>query len=322
MFKGSRIYVAGHTGLLGCALLKKLQARGCTDIIIRTHARLDLTRQAAVDRFFKKEKPECVFLAAGLTGGIVANKAHPAKFLHANIAIQDAIFEASIKYGVKRVMFYGSSCMYPRESSQPIEEDFLLSGKIEESSAGYAIAKIAGVLACRSYNAEHRKNTFIALVPNTMYGPHDDFDPERAHVVAALMSKFHQARMKNEKNVVLWGSGKPRREFIFSEDVADASLFVMTHADRLQNRHYNIGTGKDYSIKELAGIMAGIVGYTGRVVWDTTKPDGAPRKLLDSGDFSKLGWKPRITLEEGLRVTYAWYLRHIQRKKTYGSKTG
>lgn len=310
MFKDSKIYVAGHTGLLGSALIKRLEAEGYSNIIIRKHSELDLTCRTKVEDFFKKNQPEYVFLSAGLTGGISANKTYPATFFHTNIAMQDNVFESAAKYEVRHLIFYGSSCIYPKNSPQPMKEEYLLTGMMEETSEAYAIAKAAGIIACRSYNNQFKANRFIALVPNSMYGPNDNFDAESSHVLSALIRKFHEAKTNGERTVVLWGSGNPRREFIFSEDAADASIFAMENAGRLQNSHYNIGTGIDYSIKELAGFIAGIVGFNGDVKWDTAKPEGAPRKLLDSSRFSSLGWKPSVAFEEGLKLTYKWYLEN------------
>ena len=308
MDKDSRIYVAGHTGLLGSALIKKLESNGFRNVITRTHKELDLTRYDDVKVFFEKNRPEYVFLAAGITGGIIANRTYPYHFLHVNIAIQDNVFEAANEYNVKYLVFYGSSCIYPKESQQPIKEEYLFSGKIEETSEAYAVAKIAGVIACKAYNVQFNTNKFIGLVPNSMYGSNDNFDPDTSHVLSALISKIHNAKEKRENIIQLWGSGKPRREFIYVEDVADASVFTMENADSLVNRHYNIGTGEDYSIKELAMNIATVVRYTGEITWDTTKPDGTPQKLLDSSDFQKLGWKPCVSLEKGLNMTYKWFI--------------
>lgn len=307
MFKNSKIYVAGHTGLLGSALIKKLREQGFLNVITRTHAELDLTDSTTVDEFFRTEQPEYVFLAAGLTGGIIANKTYPSTFLHTNIAMQDNVFEASHKHNVKHLIFYGSSCVYPKNCSQPIKEEYLLTGEIEETSDAYATAKIAGIIACKSYNNQFKTNRFIALIPNSMYGPNDNFDPENSHVLSALIKKLHEAKAGRTDKVVLWGSGTPRREFIFSEDVANASIFAMLNADKLRNAHYNIGTGIDYSIKELAGIISGIVGFEGKIEWDTSKPDGTFRKLLDSSRFLSLGWGPVTGFEEGLERTYNWF---------------
>lgn len=312
MFKDSRIYVAGHAGLLGSALVKKLKSKGYNDIITKTHNELNLTNQDAVDCFFKKEQPEYVFLAAGLTGGIVANKTYPANFLHTNIAIQDNVFQSARKYDVKNLIFYGSSCVYPKNCPQPIKEEYLLTGKIEETSEAYAIAKTAGIIACKSYNDQFKTNCFIALIPNSMYGPNDNFDLENSHVLSALIRKFHEAKSEGKEKVTLWGSGNPRREFIFSEDAAEASVFAMNNVEKLQNTHYNVGTGVDYSIKELAGIISKVVGYKGEIEWDITKPDGAPRKLLDSSRFFSLGWKPSTDIEDGIKITYEWYIKNSQ----------
>lgn len=307
MFKDSKIYVAGHTGLLGAALTKKLQADGYRHVLTSRHQDLDLTDKKAVLEFFSAQEPEYVFLAAGKVGGIMSNKTYPADYLHINIAIQDNLFEAAQKFTVKHLLFYGSSCIYPKFSPQPIKEEYLLTNTIEETSEAYAAAKIAGIIACKAYNGQHNSNRFIALVPGTMYGPHDNFDLENCHVLSALIRKFHDAAITRADSVTLWGSGTPRREFIFSEDVAAASLFAMGRADKLENKHYNVGTSVDYSIRELAATIAEIVGYKGKPVWDAAKPDGAPQKLLDSSRFISLGWKPTVSLEDGLRRTYEWY---------------
>ena len=308
MDKDSRIYVAGHTGLLGSALIKRLENNGFCNIITRTHKELDLTRYEEVRTFFEKNKPEYVFLAAGITGGIIANRTYPYHFLHVNLAIQDNVFEVASDYNVKHLVFYGSSCIYPKQSSQPIKEEYLLSGEIEETSEAYAIAKIAGVIACKTYNTQFNTNRFIALVPNTMFGPNDHFDNNNSHVISALITKLHIARRNKEKKVILWGSGSPRREFVFSEDVAEASIFAVEHSRKLENRHYNVGTGTEISIKELANLVASIVEYNGKIGWDTDMPDGAPRKLLDSNEFMSLGWKHSVSLKTGLRLAYKWFL--------------
>jgi len=311
MLKNSKIYVAGHNGLLGSALIKNLHSEGCINLITKSRNELDLTNQEAVDTFFGNEKPEYVFLAAGLTGGIIANKTYPATYLHTNISIQDNVFQAAMKYEVKHLIFYGSSCVYPKDCPQPIKEEYLQTGMIEETSEGYAIAKTAGIIACRAYNNQYNTNRFIALLPNSMYGPNDNFDPENSHVLSALIRRFHEAKVEGKESVTLWGSGNPRREFIFCEDVADASIFTMKNAEILQNKHYNIGTGIDYSIKELADTISRIVGYNGEIQWDENKPDGVSRKLLDSSEFLHLGWKPLVEIEDGLEITYKWYLENI-----------
>ncbi len=308
MEKSDKIFVAGHSGLLGSALVKKLQSAGYCNIITRSHTILDLTNQSDVRDFFQKEKPNYVFLAAGLVGGIMANKASPASFLHTNIAIQDNVFEAANETGVKRLVFYGSSCMYPKYCPQPIKEEYLMTGEIEDTSEGYAIAKTAGIIACKSYNNQYNYHRFISLIPNSMYGPNDHFDLENSHVLSALIRKFHDAKVNHEKLVSLWGSGTPKREFIFHEDVAEASIFAVNNSENLQNTHYNIGSGVDFSIQELARIIAEIVGYNGDIEWDTTKPDGTPRKILDSSQFQKLGWKPNTTIQTGIKITYEWFV--------------
>jgi len=307
MYKNSKIYVAGHTGLIGSSLIGRLKGQGYHNVITRPHAELDLTDKAAVFDFFSSEKPEYVFLAAGKVGGILSNKAYPVDYLHINISIQDNVFEAAQKYNVRNLIFYGSSCSYPKDCPSPIREKYFLTGPIEETSQGYAAAKIAGIIACKMYNSQYRTNRFIALIPNSVYGPMDNFNLENSHVLSALIRKFHEAKTNREDSITLWGSGKPRREFIFSEDVAEASIFAMQNAEKLENQHYNIGTGVDYSIEELAQIVKGAVGYDGEILWDKNKPDGACRKLLDSTKFQSLGWEPKTDLGKGLKITYQWY---------------
>ncbi len=304
MYKDSKIYVAGHTGLIGSALMWKLKDDGYCRVITRPHAELDLTDNGAVFEFFSSEKPEYVFLAAGRVGGILSNKTYPADYLHINISIQDNVFEAAQKYNVRHLIFYGSSCSYPKDCEQPIKEEYFLTGPIEKTSEGSAAAKIAGIIACKAYNNQYGANHFIALIPNSAYGPNDNFDLENSHVLSALIRKFHEAKMNREDSITLWGSGKPRREFIFSQDVAEASLFAMQHAAQFENHHYNVGTGVDYSIKELATKIAKVVDYNGKIMWDTTKPDGTAKKLLDSSRFLSLGWKPKTSFAKGLKITY------------------
>jgi len=315
MFKESKIYVAGHTGLLGSAVMKKLTALGYRNLITRRHEDIDLTSWSAVETVFRQEEPEYVFLCAGLTGGIYANKTYPATFLHTNIAIQNHLFDAAQRYKVKNLVFYGSSCVYPKNSQQPIKENYLFNGEIESTSEAYAVAKTAGIIGCRSFNSQYKTNRFIALLPNSMYGPYDNFDINNSHVLSALIRRFHDAYQAGDTAITLWGSGAPRREFIFSEDVADASIFAMQNASNLQNSHYNIGTGIDYSIRELAEIIADIIGFKGAISWDTSKPDGTMRKLLDSTRFLELGWKPKVALRDGLKLTCQWYKENQFRKK-------
>lgn len=321
MYRDSKIYVAGHTGLLGSAIIKKLKGRGCANVITRPRAELDLIDKTGVFDFFSAERPEVVFLVAGKVGGILSNKNRPAEYLYVNLSIQNNMFEAAQQYGVKHLIFYGSSCAYPKDCDQPMKEEHFLTGPVEETSQGYAAAKVAGIIACRVYNQQYGANRFIALVPNTMYGPNDNFDPEDCHVLPALISKFHQAKISNSRSVTLWGTGQPRREFIYSEDVAEASLFALENADRLENVHFNIGSGADYSIRELAAMIVATVGYDGEVTWDKNKPDGASRKLLDSSKFCSLGWSATVSLEEGLRKTYEWYRGQcLQKQHVYQQK--
>lgn len=304
MKKSSKIYIAGHKGLLGSSLLGLLKHGGYENLLTASRDELDLTDQQAVERFFAEERPEYVFLAAGVTGGIMANKTYPARFLSVNLAIQNNVFEAAQKYNVKNLVFFGSSCMYPKDSPQPMKEEYLFGGPIEETSQAYATAKLAGVIACRAYNSQYKTNRFIALVPNSLFGPNDNFDPDNSHVLSSLIRKLHDAKQEGRSSVTLWGSGKPQREFVFVEDAAQASIFAVDHADRLANRHYNIGNGRDYSISELANNVAEVVGFKGKILWDESKPDGATRKLLDSSSFISLGWRPQTMLIEGLKITY------------------
>ena len=311
MYEESKIYVAGHRGLIGTAIVKKLKELGFSNLLLKSHSELDLTDKKSVFDFFSHNKPEYVFLCAGKVGGILDNKTYPADYLHVNLSIQNNVFEADQKYDVKRMVFFGSSCIYPKDISGPIKEDFLFGGPIEATSQGYATAKIAGVISCKAYNEQYGKNRFIALVPNSTYGPGDNFDLQNSHVLSALIRKFHEAKKNNSQNVILWGSGHPRREFIYSEDVASASVYAINNTNLLKNRHYNLGTGKDYSIKELAEIISEVVGYKGQISWDKDKPDGTKQKLLDSSEFMSLGWKPNIGLRDGIEKTYGWYLSEI-----------
>jgi len=310
--KNSKIYVAGHTGLLGSAILKLLQKDGYSNIIIKTHKELELTDKLAVENFFKENKIDFIFLCAGKVGGIIGNKTSPASYLHENILIQDNMFEMANKYEVKNVIFYGSSCTYPKVCKQPIKEEYWLTGAIEETSMGYAAAKIAGILGCKSYNTQYNTNRFICVIPNSIYGPNDNFDLENSHVFSALIRKIDTAKKENQKSLTLWGSGNPRREFIYSEDVASASIYLMQNSDKLENRHYNLGSGTDYSIKELAEAISEVVGYKGNIEWDIEKPDGTIKKLLDSSKLLSLGWKPKVKFENGLKTTYKWYKENYE----------
>jgi GDP-L-fucose synthase len=305
--KDSVIYVAGHTGLIGSAVLRKLKNYGFKNIITRTHEELDLTDKSQVEKLFKENNIDYVFMCAGKVGGIMGNKTEPASYLHINLAIQDNLFELSNKYDIKNLIFYGSSCTYPKVCKQPMKEEYWLTGPIEETSMGYAAAKIAGIIGCRSYNTQYNTNRFICVIPNSVYGPNDNFDLENSHVFSALIRRFHEAKERGDKEITLWGSGNPRREFIFCDDVADASIFLMQNAHKLENSHYNLGSGVDYSIKELANTIAQVVGYKGEIEWDRSKPDGAMQKLLDSSKILSLGWKPKVSLIDGLQITYEWY---------------
>jgi GDP-L-fucose synthase len=310
--KDSKIYVAGHTGLLGSALVKVLNEDGYQNIITKSHQELELTDKLAVENFFKENEIDFIFLCAGKVGGIIGNKTNPASYLHENLLIQDNVFEMANKYEIKNVIFYGSSCTYPKVCQQPMKEEYWLTGAIEETSMGYAGAKIAGIIGCKSYNTQYDTNRFICVVPNSIYGANDNFDLENSHVFSALIRKIDTAKKEDQKSLTLWGSGNPRREFIYSEDVASASIFLMQNSQNLENSHYNLGSGTDYSIKELAEAISKVVGYNGKIEWDTDKPDGAMQKLLDSSKFLELGWKPKVKFEDGLAVTYQWYKENYE----------
>jgi GDP-L-fucose synthase len=306
----SRIYVAGHGGLIGSALMRMLLGRGCTNVITRTRAELDLADAAAVDVFFKNQQPEYVLLAAGSVGGIVANRDRPADFLTQNLAIQSNVIGAAQRAGVQRLIFFASSCMYPRDAAQPMAESALFSGRPEETSMAYAIAKIAGTQLCLAYNQQHGGKRFVPLIPNSVYGPHDNFDPASGHVLAALIARFHAAKAKDAGSVTLWGSGKPRREFLYADDLAEACWLLLQADLSSIDLPLNIGPGTDTSVRELASTIADTVGYAGRVEWDASMPDGAPRKLLDSSRMKRLGWQAQVPLAEGVRRTYDWYRAH------------
>jgi len=302
--KSAKIYVAGHQGLVGSAILRKLISEGYSNIVTRSFQELDLRDQIAVNEFFKKEKPEFVFLAAAKVGGILANNTYPVDFLRDNLLIQTNVIDAAYRYGTRKLLFLGSSCIYPKFAPQPIKEEYLLTGELEPTNEPYAIAKIAGIKLCQAYNRQYQTN-FISVMPTNLYGPGDNFDLETSHVIPALIRKFHEAKIKGKDQVVVWGSGKPFREFLHVDDLADACLFLMHNYN--SSEIINIGTGMDLSIAELAYLIKDIVGYDGNIVFDTSKPDGTPRKLLDVSKIFNMGWKPRITLKEGIRSTYSWY---------------
>jgi len=328
--KNAKTYIAGHRGLAGSALVRQLEKRGYRNLVLRTHAELELTDRTAVRAFFEKERPEHVYLAAAKVGGIMANFELPADFVYLNLAIQNNVIEESRRAGVKRLMFLGSVCIYPRECPQPIKEEYLLTGPLEFTNRSYAIAKIAGVEMCWAYNRQYGTR-YLAAMPNNLYGPGDNYDPQHSHVLPAFIRKFHEARASGAKSVTLWGTGKPRREMLHSDDMAEACVALMELPDEtfdalLGTRHsalstqhsnlnpplINIGWGEDYTIRELAERVREVVGFRGEIAWDTTKPDGTPRKLLDISRMKALGWSPRISLDAGLRGAYQDFLERFQ----------
>lgn len=312
MEKHSKIFVAGHRGLVGSAIVRKLQAEGYNNLVLRTHAELDLLNQEVVADFFATEKPDYVFLAAAKVGGILANNTYPADFIYQNLQIQNNIIHQSYLNGVKKLLFLGSSCIYPRECPQPMKEEYLLSGKLEPTNEPYALAKIAGIKMCQSYNRQYGTN-FIAVMPTNLYGQGDNFDLQNSHVLPALIRKFHEAKMRGDKEVVAWGTGAPRREFLYVDDMADGSLFLMNNFNPSKEQNEkgeiftNLGTGIDVTIKELTELVKQVVGFVGEIVWDTTKPDGTPQKLQDMTKMHALGWQHKVELEEGIIMTYEWY---------------
>jgi len=306
----SRIYIPGHRGMAGSAIHRNLEAKGYTNIITRTHSELNLTNQQAVNNFFETERPEHVFLAAAKVGGILANSTYPAEFIYENLMIEANVIHAAYTYGVKKLLFLGSSCIYPRLAPQPMKEEYLLTGELEVTNEAYAVAKIAGIRMCKHYNQQYRTN-FISVMPTNLYGPGDNYDPETSHVMAALIRKFHEAKVDSAPQVVVWGSGAPKREFLHVDDMADACVYLMENYDASDVGEFvNIGSGKDRSIKELAELIKDIVDYDGEIIYDSTKPDGTPRKLLDVTKLHGLGWKDKIGLEEGIRQAYRWYMEN------------
>ncbi len=304
MEKDAKIYVAGHGGLVGSALVRKLRAEGFTNLVLRTRADLDLTRQADVEAFFNAERPVYVFLAAAKVGGILANATQGGDFIRDNLLIQTHVIEAARQTQVKKLLFLGSSCIYPKLAPQPITEDCLLTGPLEPTNEPYAIAKIAGLTMVKAYRAQYGFNA-VSLMPTNLYGPGDNFDLASSHVLAALLRKFHEAKIAGASAVTVWGTGTPRREFLHVDDLADAALFLMRCDD--SGELINVGVGEDIAIHELAMLIRDVVGYTGDIVYDTSKPDGTPRKLLDISRLRALGWQARIPLREGIAATYAWY---------------
>jgi GDP-L-fucose synthase len=311
MNKNSKIYIAGHRGMAGSAILRRLQQEGYTNIIYRSSQELDLRNQQAVADFFSQEKPEYVFLAAAKVGGILANSTYKADFIYENLAIQSNVIHQSYKHAVKKLLFLGSSCIYPKFAPQPIKEEYLLTGTLEPTNEPYAIAKIAGIKMCQAYREQYGCN-FISVMPTNLYGEGDNYDPQNSHVIAALIRKFYEAKRDGKKQVEIWGTGTPRREFLNADDLADACYFLMLHYDSPEI--VNIGVGEDISIKELALLIKEIVGYEGELFFDTSKPDGTPRKLLDVSKLHNLGWRHRIGLREGIEqvLQSEYFLRKMQ----------
>ena len=307
MEKNAKIYVAGHRGLVGSAIIRLLKDQGFTNLIVRTHTELELADQLAVKGFFEKEKPDYVFLAAAKVGGIYANNTYPAEFIYQNLAVQNNVIHFSYQNGVKKLCFLGSSCIYPKLAPQPMREEYLLDGKLEPTNEPYAIAKIAGIEMAKSYNRQYGTN-YISVMPTNLYGPNDNFDLQNSHVLPALIRKFVEAKQNNSPSVVLWGSGKPRREFLYVDDMADACIFLMKNYDGKE--FVNIGTGEDVTILEVANWIKDIVGYKGALEFDAAKPDGSPRKLLDVSKIHSLGWKAKHSLHEGLIKAIDWYLKN------------
>lgn len=310
MKKNSKIYLAGHNGLVGSAILRKLEKNGYKNIIKKDFKELDLRDNDEVRKFFQEEKPEYVFLAAAKVGGIVANNEFGADFIYDNLAIELNIIKASQENGVKKLLFLGSSCIYPRDCQQPIKEEYLLTGPLEETNKPYAVAKIAGLIMCQAFNKQYGTN-FISVMPTNLYGPGDNFDLKSSHVLPALIRKFHEAKVNNEPTVTVWGTGKAMREFLYVDDLADAVVFLMNNYD--SSEIINIGVGKDISIKELAEIIKEIVAYKGKIEFDTEKPDGTPRKLLNTSKLTSTGWMHQTTLEEGIKKTYEWYIQNFNK---------
>jgi GDP-L-fucose synthase len=310
--KTDKIYIAGHKGMVGSAVYRKLKSEGYTHIVGKTSAELNLTNQQAVAEFFVHEKPDYVFLAAAKVGGIVANNTYRAQFIYENLMIQNNIIHQSYVHGVKKLMFFGSSCIYPKLAPQPLKEDYLLSGLLEPTNEPYAIAKISGIKMCEAYRDQYGCN-FISVMPTNLYGYNDNYHPENSHVVPALLRKFHEARIHNTPEVIVWGTGSPLREFLFVDDLADAAYMLMQSYN--EKDFLNIGCGEDISIKNLAELIKEITGYTGNIVFDATKPDGTPRKLMDVGRLKAQGWSPKINLRDGLKLAYADFIASYTKER-------
>ncbi|MFX1482196.1 MAG: GDP-L-fucose synthase family protein [Promethearchaeota archaeon] len=308
MKKQDLIYVAGHRGLVGSAITRELKRRGYSNVLTKTHQELDLTQQGEVRSFFKEYKPDYVFMAAARVGGILANWQKPAEFIYENLMIQTNVIHQSYLSDVKKLVFLGSSCIYPKLAKQPISEDELLSGKLEPTNEPYAVAKISGITLCNSYRRQYNAD-FISAMPTNLFGPNDNFDPETSHALAGLMRRIHEAKMKNSSSVVVWGSGMPRREFLYVDDLADALVFLMERYS--DEGPINVGTGSDLSIREIAELLCKVIDYSGTLEFDTSKPDGTPRKLLDVSKIKELGWQSKVSLEDGMRLTYDWFLGNV-----------
>ena len=311
-----RLYVAGHRGMVGSAIVRRLRAGGFRNLILRSRAELDLTDRMAVRTFMEAERPDYVVLAAAKVGGIHANRTYPAEFIRENLAIELNVIDAAWRAGVERLLFLGSACIYPREVPQPVREEALLTGPVDPTNEPYAVAKIAGIKLCESYNRQYGTR-YRCVMPTNLYGPNDNFHPENSHVIPGLMRRFHEAKESGAGLVTVWGTGRPRREFLHVDDLADACVHLMDVDDEVYERHtaptcshVNVGSGEEVTIRELAELVAEVVGYEGEIRFDATRPDGWPRKLLDCARLRALGWRPRITLRDGLRSTYAWFVEH------------
>jgi len=307
--KDATIYVAGHRGMVGSAIVRKLHAKGYTNVLTRTHKELDLLNQSAVNAFMDEHKPEYTFLAAAKVGGIHANNVYRADFIYQNLMIEANVIQAAHQNNLNRLLFLGSSCIYPRDCAQPIKEEYLLTGALEPTNEPYAIAKIAGIKLCESYNRQYARE-YVSVMPTNLYGPNDNYDLNNSHVLPALLKKAHEAKQRGDAQLVVWGSGKPMREFLHVDDMADACVFMMEHAD-IKDGLYNLGTGTDVTIRELAMSIMQAVGFKGEIVFDATKPDGTPRKLLDVSKMAAAGWTSSIALEQGIAQVYAMYCRNL-----------
>lgn len=314
--KGSKIYIAGHRGMVGAAILRELESQGYENIVFRTHAQLDLTNQLAVKDFFESEKPDQVYLAAAKVGGIFANNTYPAEFIYDNLMIQANVIHEAFRSGVKKLLFLGSSCIYPKAVAQPMKEEALLTGILESTNEPYAVAKIAGIKLCESYNRQYGVD-YRSVMPTNLYGPGDNYHPENSHVIPALIRRFHEAKLNNAPNVVIWGSGKPMREFLYLEDMASASVYVMNLDQSIYGKftdpmlsHINVGFGEDITIEELAQTIARTVGFCGSIDFDRSKPDGTLRKLMDGSKLNGLGWRAKVSLSDGVKLAYQDYLKN------------